>query len=85
MTPLPDDVLVLLVLSFRVLPPSIHDGRVDVGRAVRVGLIQEAHHRQEYRPREGGNLIFTANMVNELNLQYYTFSNLMSKLIKIDH
>ena len=65
---LPDDILVLFVLPLRVLPPPIHYGRIDVGGAVRVGLVQEAHHRQEYRPAEDGrSLIIKVCIVTEIN------------------
>jgi hypothetical protein len=47
-----DNVLVLLVFPLRVLPPPVHDGGVDVGRTVRVGLVQKTHHRQQDRPEK---------------------------------
>ena len=47
-----DYVFVLLVLALGVLPPAVHDGGVHVGRAVRVGLVQQADHGQQNRPEK---------------------------------
>lgn len=46
----PDDVRVLPVLPFALLPLAVHHGRVHVGWGKRVGLIQQRDHAQEDGP-----------------------------------
>ena len=43
---LPNYVFVFFVLAFGVFPSPKHNWSVDIGRAISVGLIEQAHHRK---------------------------------------
>lgn len=45
---LPDNVFVLLILALGVTPAAVHDAGVYVGRAGRVGFVEQGDDRQQH-------------------------------------
>jgi hypothetical protein len=43
-----DDIGVLGIFAFRILPSAIHDRGIDVGWAGCVGLVKQRYHREQY-------------------------------------